>query len=469
MIYLRTALAVFLVLTVTTTQALAGPTVVPTAEGQIGEMPGASDQLLGTQFESIRGQRGDVVLGSVKAFGGATPPPPEIQFLTDRIHGPSNPMPVSSNPSLFQWLEKLGPNSSYSLGGDGMGPFIVFSYAIDGGPVDSITVRIDGFDENGTPLFQGPIAEDIPTFTIIPDPRFAKTGVAVDNQGRATVAYTELSMAGLPRVRATRADVTDGTIIDFDFLINDNIRGNPDVALLDPAGNRLIIATEELTANSGIKGNIVDLTGGTPVIMPEFPVNDTPVTFITTSPVVAADPAIGNFLIAWEDFTGTPGDPSDVRARRFDATGNPVGSDIIVNTTTANSQAQPSVAYGPENLSAVAWVSDTSMPMGIDDLDVFLQVYDPSGNPIGGEVKVNTFETNTQDKPAVRFLPDRDAQGRPQVAVVWRDVGNSGGFNPRGTGTSYRCFSITGFEEQVPIFADGFESGDTTSWSDTTP
>lgn len=469
MMTIKPELALLALLTLTASTAFAGPIVVPTAEGQIGEMPGVGDQLFGPSFESIRGQRGELILGSISAFGGATPPPPEFQFLTDQIHGTSNPKPVGSITSLFEYLEKLGPNSSYARLSDDMGDFVVFSFAIDGGSVDSITVRIAGYDETGTPLFQGPIAEDIPTFTVLPDARFAKTGVAVDNQGRATVAYTELSMAGLPRVRATRADAVTGAIIDFDFIINDNIRGNPDVALLDPAGNRLIIATEELTAAPGIKGNIVDFSGGTPVVLPEFVVNNTAAAFGDVSPAVAADPTTGMFTVAWEHVTAAQGDPIDVRARRFDSMGNPVAGDFRVNTTTANAQAQPSVAYGPDNLSAIAWAGDSTMPMGVNDLDVFLQVYDPSGNPIGGEVKVNTFDTNTQDRPAVRFLPDRDASGRPQVAVAWRDVGNSGGFNPRGTGTSYRCFSINGFEEQVPIFADGFESGDTTSWSDTTP
>ena len=36
-----------LCLTLTSTPAFAGPTVVPTAEGQIGELPGAGDQVLG--------------------------------------------------------------------------------------------------------------------------------------------------------------------------------------------------------------------------------------------------------------------------------------------------------------------------------------------------------------------------------------------------------------------------------------
>ncbi|MEM7582426.1 MAG: hypothetical protein AAF560_03520 [Acidobacteriota bacterium] len=448
--------------------ASAGPSVVPTAEGQIGETPGLSDQLLGTRFESIRGQPGDILLGGIFVFGGATPPPPEFQFINDRIHNMPDPVPVGSTASIFANVEKVAPDSAWARNAADDGDFVAFSFAVDGAMPETMTVRIATYDENGNVQAQVPIAEDIGTFTAIIDPRFAKTGVAVDNQGRVTVAYTELSMAGLPRVRATRADATTGAVIDPDFLVNDAIRGNPDVALLDPEGNRLVVVMEDLTAGPRIRGNIIDFSGGTPVVLPEFTVNTTVAAFGDVIAAVAADPANGDFTVVWEHTTTTPGDPIDVRGRRFDAMGNPIGDDFRVNTTTANAQAQPAVAYGPENLSAVAWTGDSTMPTGTDDLDVFLQVYDADGNPLGGEIKVNTFDANTQDRPSVKFLQRRDPQGRPQVAVVWRDTGNAAGINPRGTGTTYRCFSINGFEDPQPIFADGFESGDTSSWSDST-
>ena len=464
------ALVLCLSLTLTTMPAIAGPTVVPTAEGQIGETPGASDRRLGpSNFESIRGQAGDLVFGGIFVAGGAMPPPPEMQFLTDMIHGYPEPVPVGAIASIFSNTEKVAPDSGWSRNAADDGDFVAFSFAVDGAMPETLTVRIATYDETGSSMAQVPLVEDVSTFSIFPDPRFAKTGVAVDNQGRATVAYTELSMAGLPRVRATRADATNGTVIDPDFLVNDGIRGNPDVALLDPAGNRLIVASEELTAGPGIRGNIVDFSGGSPVVLPEFVVNNTVAAFGDVNAAVGADPTTGIFTVAWEHVTAAQGDPIDVRARRFDAMGNPIGGDFRVNTTTSDAQAQPSVAHGVAGLSAIAWAGDSTMPMGTDDLDVFLQVYNADGNPIGGEVKVNTFDANTQDRPAVRFLPERDAFGRPQVVVTWRDTGDASGANPRGTGVRYRCFSINGFDEQVPIFADGFESGDTTSWSDSQP
>ena len=63
----------------------------------------------------------------------------------------------------------------------------------------------------------------------------------------------------------------------------------------------------------------------------------------------------------------------------------------------------------------------------------------------------------------MQFLEDPDAQGRVQLVVAWRDVVSDMDDTPNGTGVGYRCFSID--EGPAEIFADGFESGDTTRWT----
>ena len=306
------------------------------------------------------------------------------------------------------------------------------------------------------------VLDNIPTF---PDLSINQVGVAADDQGRITVVYTDLPAAAPARVQAQQIDGLTGLPIDGPFDVTDDGHAVASVALLDPAGNRLVVPTSDFL---NIRGNIIDTTGATPVVLPEFPISTTPAGFANLNTAVAADPDSGAFTVAWENLTDLPGDPVNVYARRFDAQGNPIGNDFVVNTTTADAQGQPAVAYGPQGLSAIAWAGDAGSQA--DALDVFLQVYDADGNPLDGEIRVNTFTENVQDLPAVRFLPQNDAQGRPQVAVVWRDSEDFGGVTPRGTGTSYRCFSIEGIEDPASqIFADGFESGDTSSWSASQP
>ncbi len=441
-------------------QIAAGPVVVPTAEGQIGEVLDAgNDNITGVSIESVRGQTGDILLGGLTFFGGGPPGPPEFTFVADEIHDDSNPLALTSTPALFTSVTRLPPRSARSRNADDDGDLVAFAFAIDDAAANSMRINVQVFNEVG----QVVSTPSIPNLVGFPDPAFNDLGVAVDQEGRVIVAYTELTMGQPTRVRAQRFDGLTGSPIDADFLVSDDGHAYPTAALLDPAGNRLVVPSSDF---DHIRGNIVDLSGPTPVVMPEFTISTTP-GFANFNPKVAADSELGDFLVAWENLTGIQGNPADIRARRFDADGNPLGPEFRVNTTTANSQGQPAVAYGPQGLSAIAWTSEPGVQG--NELDVFAQVYGPDGTPIGNEIRVNTETDGVQDKPAVRFLPEADNQGRPQFTVAWRDVKVGDGSLPNGTGTSYKCFSIEGFGDPTAIFADGFESGDTSSWTDTFP
>lgn len=454
-LYLPRALVWILVVVAAAVPAGGKPTIVATAEGQIGETPGLDDQIIGQRFESIRGQAGELLLGGIFVFGGAMPPPPAMSFVTDLIHGSPNPAPVASVVATFDNVFKVPPGSARALNTAGDGDFVAFSFAVDGAQPQTMSVRLATFDETGSALADVPLAE-VGTF---PDPVFNSTGVAVDDQGRVTVVYTDLPAGNPPRVKARRVDAVTGALLGGEIPVTGDGRVSPGVALLDPAGDRLVIPATDFGT---IRGNVLDVSGPTPQALPEFPISTTP-GFANVHPAVAADPSTGAFVVAWENVTAVQGDPVNVRARRFDAQGNPVGNDFLVNTTTANAQGQAAVAVGPGGESVIVWAGDGET--AADALDVFAQAYDAAGQPIGGEIRVNAGTQGAQDRPSVRFLPEPDLQGRTQFAVVWRDV-EEGGDTPRGTGTGYRCFAIDEPSElPAEIFADGFESGDTSSWS----
>ena len=435
---------------------LAGPTVVPTAEGQIGEPLDATDVAAGQRLIPIGGDMGDILVGGIFIPGGSPPPPPEFQFLTDEIHGYPDPVPIDSRLVTVDAVEKVLPASA-DWTADAMAAG-VYAASSDGTMpnTQSITVAIVPTVPGQTDFV---VLDNIPTF---PDPNINAVGVAADDQGRITVAYTDLS-GGVSQVRGQQIDGVTGLPVGGSFGISDVGHAAPAVALLDPAGNRLIVPTSDFAT---IRGNLIDTSGGTPVVLPEFPISTTPAAFANFLPVVASATGVGG-IVAWENLSGAQGDPVNIFGRRFDADGNPIGTDFMVNTTTANAQGQPAVAMDPTGNMAVVWAGSSSTPG--DGLDVFLQVYDAKGQPIDGEIRVNTDTSGEQDRPDVRFMPERDDLGRLQLAVTWRDADLPGGTNPRGTGQSYRCFSIEGPFDPMPIFADGFESGDTTSWSDSMP
>ncbi len=310
------------------------------------------------------------------------------------------------------------------------------------------------------------VLPDIPTFS---DAVVNRVGVAEDGAGNIVVVYTELIAAEL-LIKLQRVDPDTGVLVGSPVTVSDSPHAV--VAAATRTSGEIVVVGAEINGlgNIPIKGNLVSFGVGAPIVGPEFLVSTSPAD-VDTLPRVAANQLTGEFLVVWENNLSIPAnfDFVNVRGRRFDAEGNPLGDDFLVNTTTTDAQGQPAVAFGPLGVSVVVWAGDAQVDSAVNRLDVFAQAYDASGNPIGSEFLVNSNRAGYQDLPSVQFVPELDGHGRPNFAVVFRDVGDSDGGAANGTGTSYRTFAIEGFDDPSVIFPDGFESGDTSSWSDTQP
>ncbi len=98
-----------------------------------------------------------------------------------------------------------------------------------------------------------------------------------------------------------------------------------DVALLDPAGNRLVIPSFTFDSTGGINGNIVDVSGLTPQVTATARIDTTTGDRIFNRlPSVAANRDTGEFTVVWEQFDDLSGNFGDIRGRRFDPMSNPV-------------------------------------------------------------------------------------------------------------------------------------------------
>lgn len=172
---------------------------------------------------------------------------------------------------------------------------------------------------------------------------------------------------------------------------------------------------------------------------------------------VAAD-GQGNFVVAWEAwaFNGTDTDGFSIRARRFDKNGGPVGGEFQVNSYTTEDQRRPALGIDAEGNFIVVWDSEGSYGTDTSDLSIQAQAYDTSGKPVGGQFQVNSFTTDMQGFPSVSAV---DSAGG--FVVVWRSEGSYG--------TDSSDFSVQGQRFARVLFADGFESGDTSQWSRTQP
>ena len=111
-----------------------------------------------------------------------------------------------------------------------------------------------------------------------------------------------------------------------------------------------------------------------------------------TQYITAADmDSDGDFVISWSS-DGQDGSDYGIFARRFSAAGAPQGSEFRVNTTTAGSQNDSSLAVDSDGDFVVTWDS-----FG----EVFAQRYNAAGTAQGPEFRVNTYTTSTQYVPSV--------------------------------------------------------------------
>jgi hypothetical protein len=124
--------------------------------------------------------------------------------------------------------------------------------------------------------------------------------------------------------------------------------------------------------------------------------------------------ADGRFVVVWED----PRNGRDIYGQRYDAAGAAVGAEFRVNSLTLQAQSTPSVAHAPDGRFVVAWRSFQG-----GDTNVLARLFDASGNPIAGDFAVNTFTTGLQAYPSV----DTDDKGN--FTVAWGSYGQdaSGG------------------------------------------
>jgi parallel beta-helix repeat protein len=184
---------------------------------------------------------------------------------------------------------------------------------------------------------------------------------------------------------------------------------------------------------------------GTP-IGGEFRVNTT--TRDSQDNPAIAPLADGGFVVTWQsrDFGGTE---YDIFAQRYDASGNAIGNEFLVNTFLTSWQEYSSVVGLADGGFVIAWDSTQkdTLEGNSSSYGIFAQRYSANGNRIGGEFQLNTFAATESGKPALTAL----ANGG--FMAVWQAIDQDGDeygiFGQRYDSTGNR----TGSEFQVNTYA----------------
>ncbi|MEM9273106.1 MAG: hypothetical protein AAGA80_09110 [Cyanobacteria bacterium P01_F01_bin.143] len=150
----------------------------------------------------------------------------------------------------------------------------------------------------------------------------------------------------------------------------------------------------------------------------EFQVN----TFTTSGqqlPGVAID-SDGDFIITWESAGSQDGDGFGVFARLYNADGTTNGTEFQVNTFTTDSQNKPEIAIDGDGDFIITWVSNGQDG---DRGGIYAQRYNADGTTNGTEFQVNTFTTDFQSRHAIAANSDGD------FVISWTSDNQDGDFN----------------------------------------
>jgi hypothetical protein len=113
------------------------------------------------------------------------------------------------------------------------------------------------------------------------------------------------------------------------------------------------------------------------------------------------------FVVVWQSFVSGAG-ADEVIGRRFDGAGAPLGGEFQVNTVSGSFQGSPSVAADGTGNFVVVWESSGVATPTRDGDGVFGQHFASTGEPLGDEFQVNTTTLGPQSGPAVSATADGD-------------------------------------------------------------
>ncbi|MBI4878889.1 MAG: hypothetical protein HY812_04405 [Planctomycetes bacterium] len=132
-------------------------------------------------------------------------------------------------------------------------------------------------------------------------------------------------------------------------------------------------------------------------------------------PIVAMD-ADGDFVVVWQDESGTDGDGFGVFARLFDENGDAKGAQFVVCEVTDGNQRDPHVTMDYAGNFVVTWESDAG-----GDWDVCLRRFDRFGQALSGDLEAhsNTAGDQTQGKSCL-------TQSGERLITVWHDESGDG-------------------------------------------
>lgn len=246
--------------------------------------------------------------------------------------------------------------------------------------------------------------------------------VATDpTSGSFVISWTSAQDGSDEGIFARRYD-SGGAAIGGEFQVNLNTSGAQDIPSVAALGGDSFVFG--WTDSSGIDGCTGSGTGvfgrrytssgsglGT-----EFQVNSFTANY-QYGASVGVDPSTGRFVIAWSSGY-QDGSGNGVFTQRYDSNGASLGTELQVNTFTADDQENPALRVGAAGDFVVVW---NSIDQDGESYGVFARRFDSAGSGLGTEFQVNAFTANSQNDSSLGM---DEATGT--FVVAWQSYDQDG-------------------------------------------
>ncbi|MGV6858948.1 MAG: DUF4347 domain-containing protein [bacterium] len=318
-------------------------------------------------------------------------------------------------------------------------------------------MRFDGSDGTALPTFVANTGGNPYSLTFGPDGNLyvnlynsgevhkydGSTGASLGTFVASTDVGTPEQMVFGPDGNLYIADVANNSVLQFNgsdgSYIKDFIPAteanldSPNGLAFGPDGSLYVSDAQDgdILRYNGSTGTFIDVYASglnTPSLLGFAP--DLQVSVLEPRQVAVAADSSGNYVIVEESYTGTD---IDLVAQRYDASGNPVGGTININTTSANNQFDPDVAMDANGNFVVVWSSED----GSGDTNVVYRVFNNTGSPLTSELLANTTTSGSQQFASVAYGGDGN------FIITWSSQGQDDGGDPNGWGVYARRFDGT--------------------------
>jgi hypothetical protein len=226
-----------------------------------------------------------------------------------------------------------------------------------------------------------------------------------DTTGRYMIAWTDYAPS-LPTIYAQRFDSSGnvmGSRLRVSELGAEGERHNPTLSA-NPSGALVVGWMDKRNLNYDIYARTIR-SDGFPQQDSSFILNDDFIGANQESPRIATK-SDGGFMVVWEDFRNSH---SDIYLKKFNSNGLSLGDESRVNDSLGYvNHGLPEIACNDSGKFVVVWQDER------EGLDIYGQLFDHLGSPMGGNFKVNA-DSGTE----LHNSPSCDISTSGDFVVVW--------------------------------------------------